>query len=278
MPSGTAKAEPRNYFLNEQHELARAEKPRKGRIPEFVGINWAAKGRKLNSSLARVRDLVSRSRDPLRGSRYFVLARPAGELAKKSKAKQAEEGKLEVTVSYSEDDSLVFGRLGLDLIQVNRDGSATVHARPDRFERLLHSSEMLDQFGKREQARWVTLDSFDVAPHVLRVDEEWLRELKPKTTVEAIIELQPLLTAVEADQVTRAIAELLRRSEGEALKGIGTDFSGRNNTSRPRCGSRSRQPAGVLCFRRVRRRMDALGTRHSGPAAQVRAWTLYPIG
>lgn len=227
MPPNTTKVEPRNFFLNEQHELARAEKPGGGRIPEFIGVNWAARGRKISGSLTRIRDFVSRSHDPLKKSRYFVLARPIVGLEKKSKDKRAEQGKLAVEVSYSEDDSLIFGRLGLDLIQVNRDGSATVHASPARFERLVHSSEMLEQFGKREKARWATLDSFDVIPHDFRVDQEWLREMKPKAPVEAIIELQPLLTTVEADQVARAIAELLRRSEGEALKGIGTDFSGR---------------------------------------------------
>ena len=57
--------------------------------------------------------------------------------------------------------------------------------------------------------------------------QEWLNDLKPKALVDAVIELQPLLNAVEADQVTRAIAETLRRQDGEALQGIGSDFSGR---------------------------------------------------
>jgi len=228
MPPNAAKINPRNFFLNEQHELARGEKPGGGRVPEFVGINWATKSQKLSSSLSRVRENITRSRDPLRSSRYFVLARPTTHLAKKSEDKRkAEDGKLSVTVSYSEDDSLVFGRLGLDLIQVNPDGSATVHARSDQFERLAHSSEMLEQFGKREQARWATLDSFDLVPSDFRIDRTWLDELKPKTAVDTIIELQPLLTTVETDHVARAIAEMLRREEGEALRGIGTDFSGR---------------------------------------------------
>jgi hypothetical protein len=228
MPPSARTTEPRNFFLNEQHELAPGEKAGGGRVPEFLGINWGAKGARINQSLRKVRDVVRRSRDPLREARYFVLARPTAGLERKSTDKRkAQGGKLAVEIDYAEDESRVFGRLGLDLIQVNQDGSATVHALPERFEQLVRSSQVLEEFGSRERARWATLDSFEPIPHKFVLDEQWWRELRPKALVDAVIELQPLLTALETDQVTRALGEVLARERGEQLRGIGTDFSGR---------------------------------------------------
>ena len=43
-----------------------------------------------------------------------------------------------------------------------------------------------------------------------------------------IIELQPVLSRVEADRVLRVIADLLAQRHGEKLTGTGTDFSGRH--------------------------------------------------
>lgn len=229
MPRGAASVDPKHFFLNEHHELARGAKEGGGRVPAFVGINWGTKGARISQSLLRVRDAVKRSPDPLRESRYFVLARPLLKLEKKSKDKRkAQAGKLAVNIDYSEDDSRVFGRLGLDLVQVNPDGSATVHALPSRFEQLLHSSQMLEGLGSREKARWATLDSFDPVPHQFILDHEWFKDLNIKTLVDTVIELQPLLTTVETDQVTRAVAAVLRRASGELLRGIGKDFSGRH--------------------------------------------------
>jgi Subtilase family len=228
MPRAAANVDPKHFFLNENHELARGAKEGGGRVPEFVGINWGTKGTRISHSLLRVRDIIKRSPDPLRDSRYFVLARPIHQLEKKSKDKRkAQAGKLAVNIDYSEDDSRVFGRLGLDLIQVNPDGSATVHALPSRFEQLLHSSELLEALGSREKARWATLDSFESVPHRFILDQDWFKDLKVKALADTVIELQPLLTTVETDQVTRAVAEVLRRPSGELLQGIGTDFSGR---------------------------------------------------
>jgi len=228
MPRGATNIEPKNFFLNEYHELARGVKEGGGRVPEFVGINWGKKGTRISQSLLRVRDVVKHSLDPLRQSRYFVLARPTNRLEKKSKdARKAPTGMLAVNTDYSEGDSRVFGRLGLDLVQVNRDGSATVHALPNRFEQLLRSSQMLEGLDSREKVRWATLDSFETVPHQFILDQEWFKELKLRILVDTVIELQPLLTTVETDQVTRAVVELLSRSSGELLQGIGTDFSGR---------------------------------------------------
>jgi hypothetical protein len=227
MPPEPRNVRPRHFFLNEKQELARGEKPGGGRIPDFVGVNWQTKGAKISHSLVRIRDRQKTSRDPLRDSRYFVLALPTTTLEKKSQDKRkAKDGKLSVNVDYSEDDSKVFGRLGLDLIQVYQDGTAMVHARQDRFQQLLQSSERLGEFGPREKARWATLDSFDVVPIKHIIDLVWVNRVR-SGLLDAVIELQPLLTTVEVDQVVRALAEFLKQTAGEALKAIGSDFSGR---------------------------------------------------
>ena len=70
----------------------------------------------------------------------------------------------------------IFGRLGLDLIQVNPDGTATVHARGDAFDRLLASSEQLDALGPREKARWAKIMAAAAALTKLEV-EKFLRQL-----------------------------------------------------------------------------------------------------
>jgi hypothetical protein len=80
MPRHPTNVDPRNFFLNEQHELPRGEKEGGGRVPEFVGVNWGTKGSRISHSLLHVRDVVKRSQDPLRASRYFVLARPTANL------------------------------------------------------------------------------------------------------------------------------------------------------------------------------------------------------
>jgi len=95
------------------------------------------------------------------------------------------------------------------------------------MEQLHSRSATLDTLGVREQARWVSIDSFEAIPVQLRVDADWLKSLKSTQVSDVVIELQPVLSRVEADRVLRAIADLLAQQEGEKLTGTGTDFSGR---------------------------------------------------
>src|SRR5262249_14127861 len=83
--------------------------------------------------------------------------------------------------------------------------------------------------GLREQARWVAIDSFSPAPVSFRIDKEWIEKLSAKVAVDAVVELQPLLTRVEVEQVIHAILEALGpRAERERFTRMGTDFSGRH--------------------------------------------------
>jgi hypothetical protein len=171
---------------------------------------------------------LRQSRDPTREQRYFFLARPVQQLTKSSTdLRKAPKGTYAEDTDFAREHTRVFGRLGLDLIEVTDDGDAVVHARPERFEQLTTRAESLDDLGAREQARWATVDSFDVIPLELRIDHAWLHRLRREKLADVVIELQPLLTRVEIENVMRAISDLLARESSEQLKGTGTDFSGR---------------------------------------------------
>lgn len=219
----------RTFYLNEQHELAREEKEGGGRLPKLAPIDWAAKARVVSDSLHRVREKLDRSRDPLKGRRYFMLATPTQAVRKKSvNERRAPEGTYDEVPDYAASEySRVFHRLGIDLLQVNDNGTATVHALPEHMDTLMHTSMALGDLGAREQARWVSIERFDMIPTYVRVDEEWLRSAPASAVQDVVMELQPLLTRTEIDEVVHAIASYLLRENGEALTGTGTDFSGR---------------------------------------------------
>lgn len=219
---------PRNFYLNEQHELARAEKEGGGRIPQYVDINWATKGAGIARSIGRLRQEIEGSSDPAKGSHCFVLASPVQQLAKASKDKnKSVDGKVFESTDFAEKHSRVFRRLGLDLINVADDGSAIVHMKPEMMEQLSNTAEALPELGAREKARWATIGKFGMIPSDLRVDSDWLNTLSAKHVTDAVIEFQPLLARVEIDSLVRAIVSMLLRNLREAITGTGTDFSGR---------------------------------------------------
>lgn len=219
---------PRTFFLNEKHELSSIDKTGGGRIPEYVGISWAQKAKRIGTSIDRVLQEVTASHDPLREERFFVIAQPVVELEKRSKDKQkAPGGTFKDQTSYGGAHGRVFDRLGLDLLQVTDDGKAVVHGGRERIEQLRQRSKSLSSLGAREQSRWATIDSFETVPLQLRVDGDWLTSLKPHQLADVVFELQPVLGRVDVDRVLRAIADLLMRKSGEQLTGTGSDFSGR---------------------------------------------------
>lgn len=223
MPGGER---PRNYFLNEQHELTRGQYEGRGRQNTYPGIDWAQKGKLLEATLLGVRQKIQASSDPLRDSHYFVCALPVGVVEKASTAKDAKSGvKLERT-NFRGQHSKVFKRLGIDLLSVMDDGVALVHAPSHQVEKLTQAAANLRLAGKQEQNRWVCLDSFEPVPLSRKVDAAWLATIGIEPT-EAIVELQPLLSRAEIDCVMRTVANYLSRSANEKILGSGKDFSGR---------------------------------------------------
>ena len=228
MPPTRRPVQPRTFFLNEAHELSPVEKDGGGRVPQYAGISWAAKAKHISDSLGTVVKAVQSSSDPLKDDRYFVIAQPVAQVEKRSKdKKRAPRGTYKEPTEFGGIHGKVFDRLGLDLLQITDDGRAVVHALKDRLEQLQNRSADLADLGPREQSRWATIESFDTIPLQLRVDADWLKELKPAVPTDVVIELQPILTRVEADRVLGVIADLLAKRQGEKLTGTGTDFSGR---------------------------------------------------
>lgn len=226
--SPDAHPSPKTFYLNEQHELSRAEKESGGSVPKYIDIDWAARGRTISRSLNKVTSQIQASHDPLKGQRYFVLADPVGTLAKSStNAKKAPDGKIFETTKFSEKHSRVFKRLGMDLVGVTDAGSAVVHMKPEIVSQLSNTAENLAGLGAREKSRWATIDRFEMIPIEAKIDLGWLRSLRPAASDEAVIELQPLLTRSEIDSIFRAIIATLHANLGERAIGTGTDYSGR---------------------------------------------------
>jgi Subtilase family len=220
----------RTFYLNEQHELTRGKDRGGGRLPEYAPTDWVSRGSRISGSLRRVKQKIDGSTDPLRQSHYFLLANPVDSIEKvtrdKTKAPPGGVATLVEDADFSSAHSRVFGRLGVDLLRVAEDGSAIVHMRPETLDQLASTSEKLNDAGRREQARWIAVDKFDLIPRALKVDEEWLEQLKKAQEADAVIELQPLLTRSEIDRIIRAIADMLRHAK-ERISGTGVDFSGR---------------------------------------------------
>ena len=220
--------QPQTFFLNERHELSPKEKNGGGRVPEYVGISWASKGKKISDSLNQAMKVVGASSDPLKDERFFVIAQPMAEVEKRSKdKKKAPDGTLKEPVNFGASQGRVFDRLGLDLLQVTSDGRAVVHGDRERMEQLAARTASLGGLGVREQARWASIDSFKTVPVQLRVDADWLKNLASARVSDVVFELQPILSRVDVDRVLRSIADLLMQRDGEKLTGTGTDFSGR---------------------------------------------------
>ena len=224
MPPSTSK--PKNYFLNERHELSVEEKEGGGRQVKYLGIDWQQKAKNLQGSLERVTHRATHSRDPLSKRRYYLIADPSAKLVKASTAKDAIHGQKLEAVVFSGEQSKLFGRIGLDLIEVLSTGVATVHATPERMAQLISKTGQLAQLGLREQARFVAFESFEWLSGKWKFDHEWLDEIGKKT-VEGYIKLQPMITELEADSVIRELDRFFREQSAVSLLGKGRSYMGR---------------------------------------------------
>lgn len=117
---------PRHFFLNERHELPVEQREGFGGVRYYANVDWAGKGRRIASSLASVEQHARASHDPLRGKRFFILAAPETGLQRQPGPKAKSQALVDETVDFRGDHARVFEKLGIDLLRVNRDGSATV--------------------------------------------------------------------------------------------------------------------------------------------------------
>ncbi len=218
--------EPKTFFLNERHQLTAVEKSARGPLPKFGKIDWASKGQKIAASLRGTVDKLNRTKDPLRGRRYFALTVPVATVPKHSDAKNKPAEFDEPTNYRSRTHARVLGRLGLDLIDVTAAGEAIVHVTPEQLEKLITTTHHLATASAREKARWSTIDFFGEVPASERLDLQWAKSLTKGTPTDVLLELQPLLTSLEADLVLRAVAEFAHERT-ERIVGTGQDPSGR---------------------------------------------------
>jgi len=221
------KSPSRHFFLNERHQLTKTEKPGGGGHPKYVGIDWAQKGRKLESTAKKVREQYATTADPVKDSHYFMVALPDNTLRKHSDAGGKSKDYAE-PVDFSTNYPMVFHRLGMDLLRLDSQGRALVHVTPSRLEAVEVVTRNLRNSGAREQERWAAINGFDLTPWTEKVDEAWLRNGIGSTTGEAILELQPLLSRADVDRVLGGIVGHLSRQKQERILSSGTDYSGRH--------------------------------------------------
>lgn len=216
----------RNFFLNEQHELSREDRPSGGSAMKLAPIDWAKKQAAIGSSIQDVESKLRRSRDPARKHRYYMLVDAESQLVKESSSKNKPPQYTEPVDYAGPQHSRAISRLGLDVLDVTKDGNAVVHVTPEGFERLTALASRLDSLGKVDQGRWAVVRGFSFIPSTQRIDKAWLDGLPGAGLADSVVELQPLLRRVEADDVIRAISELVRDRD-EKIRSAGTDFSGR---------------------------------------------------
>lgn len=224
MPSQTSK--PKNYFLNESHELSVQTKKFRGTQLPILNVDWAQRGQKLHRSLEQISSRANHSRDPLARKRYYLLTDRMKEIVVSSDAKDAVQGQKRLEVVFSGEQSKWFGRVGLELIEVHPNGAATVHATPEHLEQLISKTGQLAQLGTRDQARFAAFESFEWLPGKLKYDQDWLAEIGQQT-VEGYIKLQPLISEIEADLVIHALNDIFRAHPGQSLAGKGRTYLGR---------------------------------------------------
>ena len=216
---------PKNFFLNERHELLPDGRPSRGGIKYYAEIGWADKGRRIRESIGKIKSYALASRDPLARSRHFILAAPEGVLKKRPGPKSKANELIEERVSFAGEHARVFERLGIKLLAVHDDGTATVHADATKLDQLETLSSDFERMGVRDQSRWASIAEFRVIPPEAKVDAAWLDSLQ--TPAEVTIELQPLLDRHESSEVIRVIDAIIRTRRGESLMSVGTDYSGR---------------------------------------------------
>ncbi len=227
--------EPKNFFLNERHELLPEDKLGRGGIRYYEGIAWAEKGRRIHASIGKIKAHALASRDPLARTRHFILAAPEGTLQRKPGPKSKSTELFAETISFSGEHARVFERLGIKLLAVHGDGTATVHADVHKLDQLETLSSDFERMGVRDKSRWASIAEFRVIPPESKVDAAWVHTLQ--TPGEVTIELQPLLDLHESREVIRVIDGIIRQRRGESLLSVGTDYSGRTWLSAKLCAA-----------------------------------------
>jgi Subtilase family len=216
---------PRHYFLNERHQLSPADKEGGGSTPKTIGIEWKTHGTSLSKSLEAIKHARRQSVDPTSNSRLFVVAKPAALISKESKAKTAIAGEKQSSPDFAGKQSQVLAKMGFDLIAVQQDGSAIVHATATRLKQIEQTLTHLAELSQREKNKWATLTDFEELSPDYKTSADWWPLGGSDMVLDCVIDFQPLIPPREVDLLIVAIKKLL--TEGEKLQRIGVEFTGR---------------------------------------------------
>ena len=162
----------RHFFLNERHELP-PEKSGGGSQQPFLEVDWNHKAERLTESFERIERRAAASTDPSTKGRLYIVAESVRHVTKASTAKDAVDGRKTKEVSFAGEQSQAFERLGLQLIEVFPNGTATVHAMPEQIERMradlanqiqrMVLDPKLSSFTDDFADQWLTLRKLDIA-------------------------------------------------------------------------------------------------------------------
>jgi hypothetical protein len=218
---------PRHFYLNEAHELASLQPEGGGRAPQFADVDWAGHANHLRSSWARAAAVAERSPDPAMKKHSFVGTAPASLIkVSKSKAAEAAGGRVRFRAQFGGAQANLFNKLGMDLLDVDAAGNATVHVAAPRLPQLQAKLQDLFNAPRREQARWLHIAEFFPVGWTRRVDPAWLDVLDSDAPADVHLRFHALLQRGEVLEVLEAIGgELV---SGERLLRTGRDFSGRH--------------------------------------------------
>ncbi|MEP7122324.1 MAG: S8 family serine peptidase [Byssovorax sp.] len=225
----TASSKPRTFFLNEYQELANIEREGGGRQANYVPVDWSARSDRLGSSFRKATAPAASSRDPVVGRHCFIVAVPVAKVEKISVSKkaQAQGGILQEVPSFGGEQSRLFRRLGMDLLDTLPGGKATVHVPASKVPQFLSTIASLPNANSRERSRWLTFEQFEPINWHYRVSPQWLETLPGHDAVLAMIRFQPLLSRVDVQDILTSIRRLLAADEHEELISSGREFSGR---------------------------------------------------
>jgi Subtilase family len=225
-PENRTTVKPRTFFLNEKQELGSFDRDGGGRQADYVPIDWSARSASLSASFRRATTPLVRSEDPSVGRHFFVVAVPVQAVQKRSQAKGVPGGIKYEVPAFGGEQSRLFRKLGMDLIETLPGGKATVHVPSTRADQLLSTMASLPSASSREKGRWINFEDFEPMNWTSRVSEAWIETMEPRTVAEVSIRFQPALTRLEVTDVLQAMTRMLDGKQSRLTK-AGREFSGR---------------------------------------------------
>ncbi len=225
-PANRATVSPRTFFLNEKQELGSFERDGGGRQADYMPIDWVARSAGLSASFRRATRPPARSEDPSVERHFFVVAVPVQSVEKRSSAKGVLGGIKREVPLFGGEQSRLFRKLGMDLIETLPSGKATVHVPSTRAEQLLSTIASLPSASIREKGRWINLEEFEVLDWSSRVSKSWIESVRKGDVVEVFIRFQPALSRLEVHDVLQAMSRMFDGTRSRLTR-AGREFSGR---------------------------------------------------